>query len=133
MASVLLVDDDRDFALAHKAILEKSGFSVSVVNSSQDGWDALQKSTPDIVVLDCMMEEFTSGFELAQDIALKFPKLPMIMLTAVHEHMSAGWNWGPDDKKWLPIHKWMEKPVQPAQFVAAVQELLRANPGSGKP
>lgn len=131
MASVLLVDDDRDFTLAHKAILEKGGHRVAVAYSGQEGWEALQKALPDLLVLDCMMETFTSGFELAQDVASRYPRLPMIMLTAVHDHMSAAWKWGPGDEKWLPIHKWMEKPVQPAQLQAAVDELLRTA-GAGK-
>ncbi len=131
MARVLFVDDDRELVAAHKALMEKKGFEVSVAYSGQEGWDSLLASRPDVVVLDCMMEEFTSGFELAQDINLKFPDLPILVLTSVHDHMSSAWSFGPDDEKWLPIRKWMEKPVPPARLVAAVQELLEAAQSTG--
>jgi DNA-binding response OmpR family regulator len=125
MAHVLLIDDDQDLVAANKLALEKKGFKVSVAYSADDGWAALGKTAPDLVVLDCMMEEFSSGFTLAHDLALKHPKLPIIMLTAVREQMNKDWQYGPADKSWLPIHKWMEKPVPPAKLIEAIDALLK--------
>ena len=39
-----------------------------------------QEASPDIVVLDVMMEEFTSGFNVAHDMGIKYPQIPIIML-----------------------------------------------------
>lgn len=124
MAHVLLVDDDEDLVAGNKVALEARGFKVSRAYSGNEGWLAIEKSMPDIVVLDCMMEEFTSGFELAHDIAIKYPNLPILMLTGVREHMSSDWKFGPSDEHWLPIHRFMEKPLPPAKLIAALDELL---------
>jgi len=125
MPHILLIDDDQDLVAGNRVALEARGFKVSVAYSGDEGWKALAEATPDLVVLDCMMEEFTSGFDLAHDMALKYPALPILMLTAVREHMNKAWSYGPDDKSWLPIHKWMEKPVPPAKLVEAIDELLK--------
>ncbi|MBI5543161.1 MAG: response regulator [Deltaproteobacteria bacterium] len=125
MPHVLLIDDDQDLVAGNKAALVAKGFRVSEAYSGNDGYKALLKEMPDVVVLDCMMEEFTSGFELAHDIALKYPTLPIIMVTGVHEHMSSAWQYGPEDKRWLPIHKWMEKPVPVAKLIEAIEELVK--------
>ena len=124
MSHVLLIDDDQDLVAGNRIALEKRGFKVSVAYSGDEGWKALEKGAPDLVVLDCMMEQFTSGFDLAHDMSIKHPKLPILMLTSVREHMNKAWQYGPDDKSWLPIHKWMEKPVPPAKLIEAIDELL---------
>ena len=126
MTHVLLVDDDVDLVESNRLYLESQGCTVTTAHSGDEGWKLLQQSLPDILVIDCMMEEFTTGFELAWDIGLKFPSLPIIMLTAVHEHMSADWNFGADDRKWLPVHHFLEKPVDPAGLWEEIQKALRA-------
>ena len=127
MAHVLLIDDDRDLVAVNRGALEAKGFRVSTASSGDDGWVKLQKDPPDLVVLDGMMESFTAGFELAHDMNLKYPRLPILMLTSIHEHMRSDWNWGPADKGWLPITKWMEKPVSPSQLISAIDDLLKAS------
>jgi DNA-binding response OmpR family regulator len=131
MPHILLIDDDKDLVAGNRVALEAKGFKVSVAYSGDEGWKALEKSPPDLVVLDCMMEEFTSGFDLAHDLSIKYPKLPILMLTSVREQMNKGWKWGPDDKSWLPIHQWMEKPLPPAKLIEAINELLKK--GAAKP
>ena len=124
MAHVLLVDDDPAFIESNRIFLEAKGHTVSVAYSGQEAWDMLQQAEPDIIILDCMMESFTSGFDLAHDIGLKFPELPVIMLTAVHKHMSADWQFGPKDREWLPIHSFLEKPVAPDVLQREIERLL---------
>lgn len=125
MTHVMLVDDDADLVQSNRLFLESRGCQISTAYSGKDGWELLQKTTPDILVIDCMMEEFTTGFELAWDISIKFPTMPMIMLTGVHEHMSNAWNFGPEDKKWLPIHRFLEKPINPEELWGEIQSLLK--------
>ena len=132
MPHVLLIDDDQDLVAGNKLALEKKGWKVSVAYNGVDGYKALEKDTPDVVVLDCMMEEFTSGFEVAHDMSIKYPTLPILMVTGVHEHMSSDWQFGPADKSWLPIHRWLEKPVPPAKLIESLEELLKA-PAPKKP
>lgn len=126
MAHVLLVDDDADIIEIYRTVLEARGHEVSAAFSAQQGWDALGKSTPDVLVLDVMMEEFDSGFRLAHDVAIKYPKLPILLLTAVHDFMSEQWSFSNEkDKDWLPVVRFLEKPVTPDQMLAAINDVLK--------
>ncbi len=125
MAHVLLVDDDADIIEIYRTVLEAKGHSVSAAFSAQQGWDALGAAMPDVLVLDVMMEEFDSGFRLAHDVAIKYPKLPILLLTAVHDYMADGWKFSSeDDKEWLPVVRFLEKPVTPDQMLAAIDEVV---------
>jgi CheY-like chemotaxis protein len=124
VAHVLMIDDDADFIEANRTILEANGFRVSAAYSAQEGWDHLHKATPDVIILDVMMEEFDSGFKLASDINIQFPKVPVLLLTAVHDYMSDRWQYSREkDGDWLPVVKFLEKPVSPTQLVAAIREV----------
>jgi len=125
VAHVLLVDDDADIIEIYRTVLEAKGHSVSAAFSAQQGWDALGKATPDVLVLDVMMEEFDSGFRLAHDVAIKYPKLPILLLTAVHDFMADEWKFSDEnDKDWLPVVRFLEKPVTPDQLLAAITEVV---------
>ncbi len=127
MAHVLLVDDDADIIEIYRTVLEAKGHTVSAAFSGQQGWDALEKSRPDVLVLDVMMEEFDSGFRLAHDVAIKYPKLPILLLTAVHDFMSDQWSFSNEkDKDWLPVVRFLEKPVTPDQMLAAIDEVVHS-------
>jgi CheY-like chemotaxis protein len=107
-------------------VLESNGHTMTAAYSAEEGWAALAKSGADVILLDCMMEEFDSGFVLANDISIKYPKIPIIMLTAVHDYMSSNWNFSPDkDKDWLPVHQFLEKPVTPDKLLAAIDKELK--------
>jgi CheY-like chemotaxis protein len=125
MAQILLVDDDRDFVDATTMVLEAHGYTVTPAFSAKEAWEILKGSTPDVMLLDCMMEDFDSGFDLSRDINIQYPQLPVVMLTCVHEYMSDKWNFSPDDdKKWLPVRHFLEKPVAPEKLVATIREVL---------
>lgn len=125
MAHVLLIDDDADLIEANRTVLEAHGHKVSSALSADEGWAVLQgPDQPHVIVLDVMMEEFDSGFALANDISVKYPKIPILMLTAVHDYMSDAWQFSREqDSGWLPVHRFLEKPVSPTQLVEAIAEV----------
>ncbi|HPW55664.1 MAG: response regulator [Thermoanaerobaculaceae bacterium] len=125
MAHVLLVDDDADIIEIYRTVLEQSGHKVAAAYSAQQAWDAMEKAVPEVLVLDVMMEEFDAGFRLAHDVAIRYPNLPILLLTAVHDYMSDAWQFDKDkDKGWLPVHRFLEKPVSPEQLLAAIKDAL---------
>jgi CheY-like chemotaxis protein len=122
-----MIDDDADFIEANRTVLEAHGFTVTTAYSAQEGWDVLHKTTPDVIILDVMMEEFDSGFRLANDLNIRFPKVPVLLLTAVHDFMSDKWHFSREnDADWLPVIKFLEKPLAPNQLVAAIRDALAA-------
>jgi CheY-like chemotaxis protein len=127
VAHVMLVDDDADIIEIYRTVLESSGHEVAAAYSAQQAWDVLEQAVPEVLVLDVMMEEFDAGFRLAHDVAIRFPNLPILMLTAVHDYMSDAWQFDQDkDKGWLPVHRFLEKPVSPDLLLGSIKEALAA-------
>lgn len=126
MAHILLVDDDIQLLEANTIVLAANGHQVTHAHSGAEARELLQKIKPDLVVLDVMMEDFDSGFQLAKHISGSFPELPMIMLTGVYEYMDDDWKQAFDeDKSWLPVHRFMEKPVSPTVLLYEMETLLK--------
>ncbi len=125
MAHILLVDDDQDLIDINKTMLAQRGHTVSVAYSAAEAREAAQADPPDAAVLDVMMEDMTAGFELARRIHAQWPELPMIMLTGIRKEMRLGFRFEPDET-WLPVTRFMEKPVNPRILADEVEKLLAA-------
>ncbi|MCJ8156767.1 MULTISPECIES: phosphate regulon transcriptional regulator PhoB [Sphingomonas] len=119
-ADMLLVEDDA--ALAELLIynFQREDFSV---RHTPDGEEALllaQESTPDIVLLDWMVESL-SGIEVCRRLrrAPETANVPIIMLTArgEEEDRVRGLETGADD--------YVTKPFSPRELVARVGAVLR--------
>ena len=125
MAKVLLVDDDVDLVNMNRLVLEKRGHKVTAAYSAQEARAALQKARPDIAVLDVMMESVSAGFDLAREVHRQLPDLPMIVLSGVHEATGVPFRFEPEGE-WLPVMKFLDKPVEPAQLAAEIEGVLKA-------
>ena len=62
MASVLIVDDDRNQSLPLAALLRSQGHDADCADSAAESLRQLRHRTPDLLVVDVMMPE-TSGLE----------------------------------------------------------------------
>jgi DNA-binding response OmpR family regulator len=127
MARILLVDDDADLVARNKVALEADGHAVATARTTADGLAATRRETPDLVVLEAMLDGKTAGFDLARKLARDFPGLALIMLSRVDEFISARELAAQDrDDGWLPVARFMEKPVSPDVLVYEVDHLLEA-------
>jgi CheY-like chemotaxis protein/predicted transcriptional regulator len=125
-STILLVDDDVEFVRSTTDLLEAHGYTVISCNDGAKGLDRARTQRPDLMVLDVMMASKTEGFEVARRIP-SMPELrcmPVLLVTGIRKEMALGFRLEPDET-WLPVSRIMEKPVDPATFVAAVGELLR--------
>ena len=82
---VLIVDDDTEFVKLYSLYLRNKGLEVSAVYSAGEALGALAELSPDVVVLDVMMEHFDSGFNVSKSIKDKYPDMPVILMTAIGE------------------------------------------------
>ncbi len=123
MAHILLVDDDQDLVEMNKTVLTQRGHEVTVAYSAAEARQAAKAKLPDLAVLDVMMEDKTVGFDLARRLHEMSPKLPMIMLTGIRKDMQLGYSFEPDET-WLPVSKFIEKPINPRVLADEVDKLL---------
>jgi len=126
MATILIVDDDKDLVEAYTMILKGRGHQVVAAYSADDAKAVLSESPPpDLAVLDAMMETDTAGFQLARDLHQRWPGLPMIMLSRLHESAKLPFRFGPD-AEFLPVTRFIDKPAEPQSIVTEIDALLAA-------
>jgi DNA-binding response OmpR family regulator len=127
MAHILLVDDDSDVVSRNRAALEASGNAVSVAATTAQALDEIRSHTPDLVVLEAMLDGGLAGFDLARTLAKEFPALHLIMVSRVDEHLTAKQRAAQDrDDGWMPVDRFMEKPLSPDVLVYEVDHLVGA-------
>ncbi len=67
---------------------KKKGFSVDMAHDGEEGLKKVKQNTPDILILDVMMPK-KSGLDVCKELKSdpNYKDLPIIMLTAVAEHI----------------------------------------------
>lgn len=130
--TVLLVDDDPDFTEAYGLALEGAGFRVVVAHDGEEGFRKAWEGRPDVAVLDVMMRTPNEGFELARRLRREpaTAGIPLLMLSSVNAVNAArGESFRFSDKDrdehWLPIDRFVDKPVEADRLVGLVRELAR--------
>jgi len=118
---ILIVDDDPDMVEAGRIVLEKEGYLVESAANMADGLAKLDETSPDLLILDVMMEEPDDGLRFARQARRQGNMLPIIMLTSVNRAM--GIQIGKDDEM-VPVDDFIEKPVDPQTLLDRVKSLL---------
>jgi CheY-like chemotaxis protein len=122
---ILIVDDDIDFLENMRIVISSAGYDVLTAENPSQARAKLATHTIDLLVLDVMMEKDSDGFNLAQSLKAdpQYQHIPIIMATAVNQKQDA-FTFGKDtDGDFLPVEKFMEKPISPDQLLAAITEL----------
>ncbi len=125
MAKILVIDDDADFRLAVQMALEAHGFELEEAATPDEGIRKVLSAKPDLVILDVMMPLGYEGFDVAREIRerLKLIDLPIFMLTSIHSVKKVPYRFAPDED-YLPVDVFLDKPIEPQQLVATIQEML---------
>ena len=121
MPRILVVDDDPDVVEACRMVLECEGYDVAEANNRLDGMAQVAEVTPDLIILDVMMDQPDDGIVMAQTLRYEGNKTPILMLTSVSKVI--GLELGQDDEV-VPVDAFCEKPLEPATLVRKVAELL---------
>ena len=104
---VLCIEDDRETAALIAEELTERGYDVEVAHDGREGFAAILKSKPDIVVSDISMPVM-SGFELLErltGLAPRFRHMPFVFLTALtdRDNELRGRQLGADDYVTKPL------------------------------
>jgi len=81
METILIVDDEKNYPLILRAVLEEEGFEAMTANSGQEALDIINNSDVDLVLTDMKMP-YMDGIELLERVKAKDPELPVVMMTA---------------------------------------------------
>ena len=123
---ILLVDDDEDFLYQHRIQLENAGFRVTTATSRAEAESLVDEATPDLAILDLMMERHDDGFVLSHHLKRKVPGLPVILVTAVTAE--TGMSFTPTsvtERAWVGADAVLAKPIRFEQLRREVNRLLQ--------
>lgn len=81
---VFFVDDDRLIIMSMKGVVMGAGFDVESFWDGPTAWEKIQKSPPDIIILDAVMPVL-NGFEITRRMKAdeKLKKIPVLILTGL--------------------------------------------------
>lgn len=120
--SILVVEDDKGLQKYLKELLLDNGYAVQIASDGIQALDQLQKSLPEVVVLDLGLPNM-SGEAVCAEIRKKYQDLPVIILTAKDSisDIVQGLNLGADD--------YITKPFVADEFLARIKARLRGQGG----
>ena len=123
--TLLIVDDDVDFLLQTRIRLEQMGYQTVTAESQREAELILEKTKPDLAILDLMMENEDSGFILSYKIKKRYPGVPVIIFTAVA--METGITFDIQDennRKWIKADLFLDKGIRSDVLKAEIDRLL---------
>ena len=115
--TILIVDDNREIVDSLGKLLAIEGYEILTAYDGMEALGVLEKSQPDLILLDVMMPRL-NGLSALMKIR-ESHNIPAIMLSAKTEESDkvSGLLLGADD--------YIEKPYNPAELLARVQAQLR--------
>lgn len=125
MAYILLVDDDPLVVARNAAAFAASGHFIATAPTTAEALAMIAQKRPDAVVLEAVLDGGRAGLDLARRLARDFPGLPLVMLTRLDDQISEPERERQDrDGGWLPVQRFMEKPVMPEVLVYEVEHAM---------
>lgn len=117
---ILLIEDEEDIAALIKLQAEISGYKLIVEVDGLNGFRAVEREKPDLVILDIMLPG-QSGLDVCRKIKTnsELKDIPVIMLSAKSEELDVvlGLELGADD--------YVSKPFSPKILFSRVRAVLR--------
>ncbi len=121
---ILVIDDDKEFLLATKVILEKGGYEVFLAEDGETGVETWKSVSPDLGIIDMMMETWKEGFSVLEKIrSTETGKdKPLFMLSAV-DLQGPYQSFEPPDE-YPKLNRVLRKPVKADDLLRHVGQFL---------
>ena len=124
---IILIEDEEDIAALIKLQAELSGYKLHVEVDGINGYRAIEREKPDLVILDIMLPG-QNGFDVCRKMKShsELKNIPVIILTAKAEELDVilGLELGADD--------YIAKPFSPKVLFSKIKAVLRRSKDSEK-
>ncbi|MBN1295887.1 response regulator [bacterium] len=125
--TILLVDDDIDFLAQTRQYLESAGYRVITAEGQAQAETILADHSPDLAIVDLMMEHMDGGFALAYHIKKMDARIPVIIATGVTSETGLEFDAATDEERsWVKADAFLAKPLRGEQLLREVERLLGA-------
>jgi len=116
---ILCIDDDPDVLFVLKTVLEANGYTFYEAPSAEDGLKVYKAQSPDLVIVDLMMEEVDAGTEFAHDLKAMGNTVPVYMLSSVGDSLNVS-----TDYAALGLSGVFQKPIETKKLLSILTAKL---------
>lgn len=120
---VLIVDDDPDFLVQMEMMFKAGGYATITAPGRNEAEELLESSTPEIAVVDLMMENDDDGFILAHRLKRKLPDCAVLMVTNVTGETGLEFPRVDDSAGWISADAVFSKPVRFEQLEEQLKKM----------
>ena len=117
---ILCVDDDPDIRESLRVILEANGYVVEEAASAEEGIKVNKKVSPDLIILDLMMEEIDAGTSFVTELKAMGSTAPIYMLSSTGDALNQTTSFTD-----LGLAGVFQKPINSATLLALLKEKLK--------
>ncbi len=95
MATILVVEDDKNQRLLYEQELELEGYEVVTASDGKDALEKIQEQLPNLIIMDINMPKM-DGIETMGKILGKNKEIPVIINTAYSNYKDNFMSWAAD-------------------------------------
>jgi CheY-like chemotaxis protein len=122
MAKILFIDDDAHTGDIFKQILEEAGHEVVAARDGVQGLALYRKTPADLIITDILMP-VKDGMHVINELKRDFPNVKIIAISGSDEDERRQFFF--DVSRILGAKRTFQKPVDPGDLLAAIDELVR--------
>ncbi len=124
--TILIVDDDFDYLFQMKTAIQDMGFEVITADTQKEAEAIIEKTRPDLAILDLMMENQDTGFILCHKIKEKYPQVPIIIASAVTAETGMLFDvTSEEEQDWIKADLFLDKGIRMDQLHKEINKLLK--------
>ena len=126
---ILIIDDDEDFRISIRTLLESHDYQVVEAESGKQGLEKIKSEQPDLIVLDIMMETIDEGYLLNQFIKFQkeyeeYKNMPILMVSSIQDDPLSRFPAAAGEVEMITPDYYLTKPVDIPKFLELVKKLL---------
>jgi CheY-like chemotaxis protein len=124
---VLIIDDDQDFRVSVRSILESHGYQVIEADSGREGLRQVVENKPGVILLDIMMESSVEGYGITHSLRYRdeyepYRQIPIIMVSSIEESPDERFPMSPETEMIRP-DGYLTKPLEIGKFLELMKSV----------
>lgn len=126
---IVVIDDDDSVRELLEFLVKKEGFRVETCSDGEQGLSRIQKSLPDLVILDLMLPRY-GGFEILRQLQLgETAKIPIVIVTGRYTDRTTAEMIRQESN----VMDFLEKPIKAGVLAGTLHKILKTAPSAQAP
>ena len=117
---ILAIDDDEDVIYSLRMVLENNGYDMVEAYTAEEGLKKYKQNSPDLVIVDLMMESVDAGKNFVKELKLLGNTAPIYMLSSVGNALASN-----IDYKELGLDGVFQKPIETNTLLTTLKKKLK--------